>query len=349
MARTPRSQPTLTEWAVLGLLCEQPAHGWDLARSLAPDGDVGQVWTVSRPLVYRAVAVLRGLGYVEERETAPSPLGPQRVLLAPTPRGRQASRRWLGRATPHVRDLRSELMVKLLLLDRAGKEPGPLLRAQLALLERGENALVARVAQTEGFERTVAVWRLTTGRAARAFVEALLDQRHGEPVQYQAVGHVSSMHTTLDGMPLQPAADGSGPSRIVLTEPHFGCLADVDGFSHVWVLAHLHESVGWSATVDPFLDDRPRGTFATRSPHRPNPIGLSLCTLVAVQADGIVVAGLDLLDGTPVLDLKPYVPLFDLPEGEVTAGWFTDRAELIFQRTSDERFEQRSHRPRRSR
>ena len=96
MVRTPRSRPTLTEWAVLGLLCEQPAHGWDLARSLAPDGDVGQVWTVSRPLVYRAVAVLRGLGYVEERETAPSPLGPQRVLLAPTPRGRQALRRWLG-------------------------------------------------------------------------------------------------------------------------------------------------------------------------------------------------------------------------------------------------------------
>ena len=85
----------------------------------------------------------------------------------------------------------------------------------------------------------------------------------------------------------------------------------------------------------------PRGTFATRSPHRPNPIALSLCTLVEVEADGIVVAGLDLLDGTPVLDLKPYVPLFDLPEG-VSAGWFTDRAELIFQRTSDERFEQRS-------
>ena len=75
MVRTPAASRRLTEWAVLGLLCEQPAHGWDLARSLAPDGDVGQVWTVSRPLVYRAVAVLRGLGYVEERETASSASG----------------------------------------------------------------------------------------------------------------------------------------------------------------------------------------------------------------------------------------------------------------------------------
>ena len=112
------------------------------------------------------------------------------------------------------------------------------------------------------------------------------------------------------------------------------------------MIAHLHESVGWGPVVDPFLDDRPRGTFASRSPHRPNPVSISLCTLVAVDAEGIVVEGLDLLDGTPVLDLKPYVPLFDAPAGAVAPGWFEDRAELIFERTSDERFEQRSRRHR---
>ena len=115
-------------------------------------------------------------------------------------------------------------------------------------------------------------------------------------------------------------------------------------WENIWVIAHLHESVGWAATVDPFLDDQPRGTFATRSPHRPNPISLSLCTLVAVEAGSLVVAGLDLLDGTPVLDVKPYVPLFDAPTSPVSAGWFEDRAELIFERTSDGRFEQRSNR-----
>jgi tRNA (adenine37-N6)-methyltransferase len=344
MARASRTEPSLTEWAVLGLLCERPAHGWDIARGFGPNGDVGQVWTVSRPLVYRAITVLRDLGYVEDRGSTPSATGPNRVLLAPTPRGRQALRRWVSRPTQHVRDLRSELMVKLLLLERAGKTRAPLLQAQLAVLERGENGLVRRVAQTSGFERTVAVWRLTTGRAARAFVEALLDQRSGDPVHYEAIGHVSSAHISLDGMPLQPASDTSGPSRIILTEPHGGCLADIDGFSHIWVIAHLHESIGWAATVDPFLDDQPRGTFATRSPHRPNPISLSLCRLISVEPDGLVVESLDLLDGTPVLDLKPYVPLFDAPRGSVSAGWFEDRAKLIFERTSDGRFEQRSSR-----
>ena len=73
-----------------------------------------------------------------------------------------------------------------------------------------------------------------------------------------------------------------------------------------------------------FLDDEPRGTFATRSPRRPNPIGLSLAEVVAVEPDAVVVRGLDLLDGTPVLDLKPYVPLFDAPAGDVRSGWFED-------------------------
>jgi tRNA-Thr(GGU) m(6)t(6)A37 methyltransferase TsaA len=186
------------------------------------------------------------------------------------------------------------------------------------------------------------VWRLSTARAARSFVEALLDERLGEPINYEAIGYVRSAHTSLDGMPLQPAADESGPARIVLTEPHRGALQDLAGFSHVWVLAHLHESVGWASTVDPFLDDEPRGTFASRSPHRPNPISISLCALVAVEPDRLVLDGLDLLDGTPVLDLKPYVPLFDTPQGPVSSGWFAGRAERIFDRRSDSRFKRRS-------
>jgi tRNA-Thr(GGU) m(6)t(6)A37 methyltransferase TsaA len=340
--RIARTEPTLTEWAVLGLLRERPAHGWDLARAFAPDGDIGQIWTVSRPLVYRAITVLRELGYVEERGSTPSAAGPHRVLLAPTPRGRQALRRWLGRPTEHIRDLRSELLIKLLLLSRAGRDRTRLLQSQLSILARGEYALAARLEQTVDFDRTVAIWRLSTARAARSFVEALLDERGGGSVNYEAIGYVNSTHRSLDGMPLQPGADTSGPSRIVLTEPHRGCLADLDGFSHIWVLAHLHESVGWADKVDPFLDDQPRGTFATRSPHRPNPISLSLCALTSVNTDGVSVEGLDLLDATPVLDLKPYVPLFDTPDRPVSAGWFSERSKLIFQRTSDGRFKERS-------
>jgi len=344
MARQARTEPSLTEWAVLGLLKEGSAHGWDIARAFAPEGAIGNVWTVSRPLVYRAITVLRDLGYIEDRGSAPSSSGPERVVLGTTGRGRSAFRRWLGRPVEHVRDLRSELLLKLLFVERAGLDRVPLLRAQLEELERDENGLVRRVAASDGFDRMVAMWRLTSARAARAFVEALLDERAEEPVQYHAIGVVHSAHIELDGMPLQPAADRTGASRIDVTEPHRGCLVDLDGFSHVWVIAHLHESVGWGPVVDPFLDDRPRGTFASRSPHRPNPISISLCTLSSVDPEGVVVDGLDLLDGTPVLDLKPYVPLFDAPAGAVAAGWFEDRAELIFERTSDTRFEQRSRR-----
>ena len=344
MTRTPRTEPSLTEWAVLGLLCERPAHGWDVARAFAADGEIGQVWTVSRPLVYRAVNVLRDLGYVTERGTTPSATGPRRTLLAPTPRGRQALRRWLARPTEHMRDLRSELLVKLLLLGRGrqGLDPTPSgpARSPRTRRERTRTACL----RSRRIRQDIIAWRLSTARAARAFVEALLDERIGDPINYEAIGHIQSAHDTLDGMPLQPAADASGPSRITITEPHRGCLADLDGFSHIWVLAHLHESVGWAATVDPFLGDQPRGTFATRSPHRPNPVSLSLCGLVAVETDSVLVEGVDLLDGTPILDLKPYVPLFDTPSGPTADGWFHDRAELIFQRTSDGRFAQRSSR-----
>jgi len=107
-------------------------------------------------------------------------------------------------------------------------------------------------------------------------------------------------------MPLQPIADERGPSRIEISPEHVGCLADLDGFTHVWVLAHLHETIGWEPAVPAFLDDGvSHGTFATRSPHRPNPIGMSLARIVAVEPSAVVVDGLDLLDGTPVLDLKP--------------------------------------------
>src|SRR4029079_13378741 len=175
--------------------------------------------------------------------------------------------------------------------------------------------------------------------------EALLDQRTVDPVVYRPIGVVASPHVDLDGMPLQPIADAQGPSRIEVFEPHRGCLDDLGGFTHLWVLAHLHETTGWDPAVATFLDDRTRGTFATRSPRRPNPIGLSLARIVAVDDLAVVIAGVDLLAGTPVLDLKPYVPLFDAPsEADVKAGWFEGRAERVSERGPDDRFLPRSRR-----
>jgi len=344
MSRPSRTHPSLPEWASLGLLCERPRHGWAIARDLAPDGDVGRVYSCTRPLVYRALGQLREAGLVEERGTASSEEGPERTTLAATRRGRAAFRKWRDTAVEHVRDLRSELMLKLLFHERAGADPALLLRDQAAALIRGELVLERQLRSATDFDRTLVLWRLSVVRAALSFVEALLDQRTVDPVVYRPIGVVASPHADLDGMPLQPIADADGASRIEVFEPHRGCLDDLADFSHVWVIAHLHETTGWDPAVATFLDDRTHGTFATRSPRRPNAIGLSLAQIVAVEKLTVVVAGIDLLDGTPVLDLKPYVPLFDAPGEDVRAGWFEGRAERVFERRSDDRFLPRSRR-----
>lgn len=344
MTRPSRTEPSLPEWAALGLLCEGRSHGWALAQALSPAGEIGRVYACKRPVVYRALAQLRDAGLAEARGTEASGAGPARTTLGATRRGRSAFRRWLGTTIPHVRDLRSELMLKLLFHERAGVDPTALLREQALVLARTERALEAQLAATEGFERTLVLWRLSVGRAALSFVEALVDSRAVEPVVYRPIGYVASPHADLDGMPLQAMADESGESAIEISEAHRGCLADLDGFSHVWVVAHLHETLGWEPTVPAFLDEQEHGTFATRSPRRPNPIGLSLARVVGVREGAVAVAGLDLLDGTPVLDLKPFVPLFDTPPAAVRAGWFEGRAERVFERRSDDRFALRSRR-----
>src|SRR5262245_52535952 len=345
MGRPRRTEPSLLEWAALGVLCEAPAHGWAVARELGPSGSVGRIHSSTRALVYRALAQLREAGLAEVRGTAASGAGPERTTLGPTRRGRAAFARWRGEPVEHVRDLRSELMLKLLFHDRAGLDPSPLLARQAIVLARTERALDAQLASEGGFARTLALWRLSVCRGALSFVEAVLDNRTAEPVVYRPVGYVASPHAAMEGMPLQPIADERGHSRIEISPEHAGCRADLDGFTHVWVVAHLHESIGWEPAVPVFLDDDVRhGTFATRSPHRPNPIGLSLARIVAVEEAAVVVEGIDLLDGSPVLDLKPFVPLFDTPDGEVRSGWFEGRAERGFTRTSDARFALRSTR-----
>ena len=326
------------------MLCEAPAHGWSIARSLAPDGEVGRVWSCSRPLVYRALDALVERKLARPARAEKSATGPQRHLLTATASGRRAFDAWRATPVEHVRDVRSELMLKLLLTDRAGDDPAELLRAQRSILAETEVRLERHTGASAGFERTIALSRLAAARAALSFVEALLDQSLGEPIVYRSIGAVRSPHTSLVGMPLQPIADEHGSSVVEIGEPYRGCLADLAGFSHVWVIAQLHESVGWTATVPAFLDDEPRGTFATRSPHRPNPIGLSLAEIVRVDEGSVVLSGIDLLDGTPVLDLKPYVPLFDHPTATIRTGWFESRAERVFERRSDARFTPRSHR-----
>jgi tRNA-Thr(GGU) m(6)t(6)A37 methyltransferase TsaA len=161
-----------------------------------------------------------------------------------------------------------------------------------------------------------------------------------EPVSYVPIGVVRSPYTALDGMPLQTVAGGEVEAAVELDRRVRGALRDLDGFSHLWLIAHLHRVDGWTPEVTPFLDDaRPRGVLATRSPRHPNPIGLSLVELLAVEDGALRIRGVDLLDGTPVLDVKPYVPLFDArDEAVVRTGWFAAAAERVRTVRSDRRY-----------
>ena len=124
-------RPTLSlnEWAVLGLLVERPRHGYDIAAELRPGTPIGEVWRLSRQLVYRALERLEALGLVEPRRTEHG-TGPPRTVYGPTRRGRDALRRWLVTPVDHLRDVRSAFLLKLVLLERLGLERGDLVAAQ---------------------------------------------------------------------------------------------------------------------------------------------------------------------------------------------------------------------------
>ena len=158
-----------------------------------------------------------------------------------------------------------------------------------------------------------------------------------DTITYTPIGVVRSPFTTLEGMPLQTAA-AQGIRGAVELEPAFRPgLKDLEAFSHLILLTHLHRMTGYALAVTPYLDDQPRGIFATRSPRRPNPIGLSVVRLIAIQDATLIIEDVDLLDGTPVLDLKPYVPAFDARETE-RIGWYAGRIERVQTTRSDKRF-----------
>src|SRR3954463_15885831 len=159
-----------------------------------------------------------------------------------------------------------------------------------------------------------------------------------DAISYEPIGVVRSPYAALDGMPLQTVAAPEVEATVELEPRVHGALRDLDGFSHVWLLVHLHRVDGWSPEVVPFLDeDRPRGVLATRSPRHPNPIGLSLVELVGGEPGALRVRGADPLAGPPVLDVKPYVPLFDAREAART-GWFAAAAERARTLRSDTRY-----------
>ncbi len=141
-----------------------------------------------------------------------------------------------------------------------------------------------------------------------------------QQIIYKPIGTIFSGHLVEDHTPIQPVFARDCPGRAVIFPEYAEGLRDLDGFSHVYLLYHFHRVDAVRLTVKPFLQDQPRGLFATRAPCRPNPIGLSVVRLLKVDGLTLHLADVDILNETPLLDIKPYTSKFDCLATERN-GW----------------------------
>ncbi len=158
-----------------------------------------------------------------------------------------------------------------------------------------------------------------------------------DKITFQPIGVIHSPFNDLSQMPIQPCGEISAPGTVEILPEYAPGLKDLDGFSHVILIYHFHQAGAPRLIVTPFLDSEPRGVFATRAPVRPNPIGLSVVQLFRIQENILHVGNLDILDGTPLLDLKPFIPDFDHPS-PVRIGWLQNAVRQARHLKSDRRF-----------
>ncbi len=156
-------------------------------------------------------------------------------------------------------------------------------------------------------------------------------------IEYHPIGIIHSPFTELSGMPIQPVGTAGAEGTVEVFPKYNDGLKDLEAFSHIIMLYHFHRSKGFKLHVVPFMDSTPRGVFATRAPKRPNPIGLSVIKLQKIQDNILYVENVDILDGTPLLDIKPYLQEFDA-QTEVRAGWLEEVRKEVSKRKSDQRF-----------
>lgn len=154
-------------------------------------------------------------------------------------------------------------------------------------------------------------------------------------LEIKPIGVIHTQYNDLEGMPIQPSGGTEG--TIEIFDEYIEGLKDLDGFSHIILLYHLHRSTDFKLSVVPFMDNKPHGLFATRAPNRPNPIGLSIVILDRIEDNVLHIQNTDVLDGTPLLDIKPYVARFD-QQSNVRSGWLDETEKSVAEYRSDNRF-----------
>ena len=156
-------------------------------------------------------------------------------------------------------------------------------------------------------------------------------------VTFTPIGVIRTPFTTLEDMPIQPTGARNVLGEIHILDEYAEGLQDLDGFSHIHLLYHFHRNTGYDLKLVPFMDSVPRGLFSTRAPKRPNMIGMSIVRLESVEGTVLRVRGIDVLDETPLLDIKPFVAKFDVVDAD-RFGWLDQNADKAQTIKSDKRF-----------
>ena len=156
-------------------------------------------------------------------------------------------------------------------------------------------------------------------------------------ITIKPIGIIETPFNDLKGMPIQPSGAADIQGTIIINREYEQGLSDIEGFSHIILLYHFHQSKGYNLMVTPFMDDQKRGLFSTRAPRRPNPIGLSIVQLIKRDKNRISIKGIDVLNKTPLIDIKPYVPGFDARD-VTKLGWLDKNYKKSESLKSDDRF-----------
>lgn len=162
---------------MLALLCERPTHGWALASQLGPSGELGSIWSLGRPLVYRSLDILEQRGLIEPAGHEPGARGPNRTIFRASEAGVAAVNEWLGEPVEHVREGRSVLLLKLVFAERRGHDPRPMLTAQHEAILAAIESLEARILASPGSDGILLRFRLESTRAVLRFIEGILADR----------------------------------------------------------------------------------------------------------------------------------------------------------------------------
>ena len=156
-------------------------------------------------------------------------------------------------------------------------------------------------------------------------------------IVYLPIGYIYTPFNEISGMPVQPAGAKGIKGKIELVPEFISGIQGLDGFSHLILLYHFHLSENFELLVTPFLDTKMHGVFATRAPRRPNSIGLSIVKLIRIEENVLYIEDIDVINKTPLIDIKPYIPDFETSD-RIKTGWYRNKKTDIAKARSDKRF-----------